>query len=248
MFILLNLAYIGIVSTVYEFSPINYGGRSLEFQVSLIYMKSQARISAFIIGIMIGFLYLKHLSNLKRSEKDDINLIDNTSEVNHTFSDSFENFCLKLVTIKCLRIMLYIIGIIMMLSAELTSQVLDDNGNDYWNQNSKSAFLAFQRLTTAIGFAFCFLPLLLGHCSGARKFFSLGIFIILARITFAIYLIHPILLRIHLFSRSQRIFITDMEILHTSTALAVTTSIAAGILCVLVEIPFLSLERKYFRG
>ena len=248
LFILINLAYIGILSTVYEFSPINYGGRSLEFQVSLIYMKSQARISAFIIGIMIGFLYLKHLSNLKRSEKDDINLIDNTSEVNHTFSDSFENFCLKLVTIKCLRIMLYIIGIIMMLSAELTSQVLDDNGNDYWNQNSKSAFLAFQRLTTAIGFAFCFLPLLLGHCSGARKFFSLGIFIILARITFAIYLIHPILLRIHLFSRSQRVFITDMEMLHTSASLAVIASIAAGILCVLVEIPFLSLERKYFRG
>ena len=242
--IFVNFLYIGTLSQYYEFTPRYYQGMTDEFQGSLLATKPLAWVCAFIIGIVIGFLYRTHLGRIATPSME-INLSDET-EIQHntSYSDRFELFCLKIVEIKCIRYGCYILGVIMMLASEFYQYELDKYGNDYWSQSFKSFYLANQHFMYGIGFAFWFLPILLGHCGVVRKILSLGIFFPLARLTFAAYLVHPMVLEIFIFSNSQRIIVGDFTLVIFAISTLVITLLISAVIVLTVELPMLSLEKK----
>ena len=241
---LISLLYTGILSQYYGFTPRYYQGFTEPFQAALLTVKLMAWVCTFLVGIVIGFLYRTHVDDIDKPSMN-INLSDEIEiKRNISYSDKFERFCLKLIEVKCLRYAFYILGVIMILASEIYPYELDKYGNDYWSQSFKSFFLAIQHLMFVIGFGFWFLPILLGHCQVLRKILSMGIFFPLARLTFATYLIHPMILELFIYSNNQRTIIGDFHIVITAISVFVISTLLAAVVFLTVELPMLSLEKR----
>ena len=78
----------------YKFSPSYYGGWTDELQSNLLNIKPHARISTFLIGIVIGYLYMKHVNDMKTKLKtmEIVLNSDSVSFVKEGKADHFENF------------------------------------------------------------------------------------------------------------------------------------------------------------
>lgn len=241
----INFMYVGLVSQYYEFTPRYYGGWTNWMQSALIYWKPQARISSFLVGIVIGFLYRSHV-NSRPSQLIEIS-VNYQPEIEDckSFADKFEELCLSITSNKTLRTLFYILGVFLMLGSELLQNQLDKYGDDYWTQSFKSFFLSMQHFMFSIGFSFFFLPMLLGYCVNFSRILSIGVFFPLAKLTFGAYLVHLMVLNVYIFGKYQRTVIGDFDVVITGISAFVISMIISMIISLTVEIPLLTLERKF---
>nr|KAG5687119.1 hypothetical protein BaRGS_022744 [Batillaria attramentaria] len=72
-------------------------------------------------------------------------------------------------------------------------------------------------------------------------------FLPLSRLTYAAYLIHPVVMMLHLFSKKALIYIDDMGMVYLFMGHTVTAFLAAFLLSVSCEAPALALEKMAFR-
>ena len=246
--VIANFLYIGILSQYYGFTPRYYQGFTDQFQAALLTVKPMAWVYSFLIGIAIGFLYRSHVNRINYKQTVMIGG-DDREEISHKnrYADRFEKLCLKIADHKICRYFFYILGVFMMLASELYPYELDKYGNDHWSQSFKSFFLAIQCFMFGLGFTFWFLPILLGHCQIVSKFLSMGIFFPLAKLTFATYLIHPMIIELVVFSSYQRTIIGDFNIVLTGISAFTISTLIAAIIFLTVELPVLTLERYLTR-
>lgn len=236
-----SFLYIGIISDEYELTPTFNPGWADKNQYGLIYNKPFSRISPFLIGVVVAWIYKNH----KDSEKNKADLL---SPKNNTYGDVFERVCLSIVGVERIRKILYLAGVALIIWVNFIVEVLDRDGQDEWTQNQKSAYLVFHRFLFTLGFSFLVFPMMLGYCGQMKSFLSLPIFQVLARSSYSLYMIHPLLLIYFSFSRSQAIITDGFYLFVTNVCLFAIAHIISIIVTIVVELPLLSLERKYLRG
>ena len=117
-----SINYIGIVSYFYNFNP-TFLGLCQNLEANSIYFRPWARISAYLIGMILGLIYL---STIEKSEKISI-----AYSYKDNFGDKFEKWCLKITNIKLIRYFCYCIGIILIPGSALIPYILYVNGLDY---------------------------------------------------------------------------------------------------------------------
>lgn len=241
MLMLGSFLYIGIISNEYEYTPTFKLGWSEKDQHGMIYTKPFARITPFLLGVVIGWIYRNYKDTDKNREIE-------TEPRADSYGELLEKLCIYLVNVQKLRQILYVFGLLLIIWVNFIVDHLDGHGQDYWTQSEKSAFLVFHRLIFTIGFSFWVFPMLMGHCNILKSFLCLPIFQVFARSSYSLYMIHPLILTYINFSRSQAIINDWFYLFVSSVSLLFIASIASIVVTIIVELPILSLERKYLRG
>ena len=244
---LASMAYVGAVSGYYNFTPTFTARYSEKYHYGLTYTNPIARIQTFMIGLVLGFIYRTYKDNLNSlnvSEKSSEPLISFGAK---SYGDLFELGCIKVVKYTKLRRFLYVLGIFLMLYFNLIVHQLDEHGKDYWAKSTKVAYFVFNHFLFGLGISFWILPMIMGYCSELKWLLSAGIFQVLAKISYSLYMIHSAIYFYVVLTRNQSIIFDDFYIFTTSTSLLMITVIAAFFVTATIEFPFLSLEKKYLR-
>jgi hypothetical protein len=248
---LCSFVYIGVMSSYYGFTPSFYGGWTDERQSALIWFKPQSWFGSYLIGAVMGFIYKEHVEKNKENNNNSIELGLKSEENERkiqSYSDIFEELCVSCVNNTYIRRIGYTFGIVLILYSALGMHPLDENGQDYWSQDSKSFFLTVQNFMFTIGFSFLFFPLLFGHLKWLKILMSMDIMIILAKISYAAYLVHQLIIDIFVFSRDQRVIITDSEVFYFGISAIALTGFFAFLLAMMIEQPLMVLEKKFIRN
>lgn len=240
LLIVSSIMYTIVVSELYMFNPSFIHGLCNNFQSNMIYFKPFSRVTPFLIGGILGFVYLSKAPKNKKKPVSQAYLHEN-------YGERFENFCLNAAMNKSVRYTMYVIGICMMTGVGLVGYDLDVNGINHWPQYAKSTVVALQRPCFILGFSFWIMPILLGHCQGLRVFLSAKFFAPLAKISYSVYLIHPVVFN-YLFLTGKHAFEADLAswVFHT-LSVVVCANLVSFLVTLLIETPVLSLEKKYFK-
>ena len=225
--------YIGIISSINDFTPTFLAGYSTSKQNGLLYTKPFSRIPPFIIGLVIGFIYRKYRDQSQKSK---------------SYGSKFEVLCIKLIDQSKIRKFLYILGLVLMGWVNFIVDQIDDDRNDEWSQETKTLFLVFHRTLFTLGFCFVFFPMLFGHAKCIREFLSAGIFQVLAKTSYSLYMVHCIVIMYFYFSRSQSEVVVDSRIFFVFASLIGISNLLAFIVAITVEFPILNFEKKFLRN
>lgn len=231
---LTSILYTIVVSQVHSFIPTLIGNTDL-VQLNTVYFRSFPRITVFITGMVVGFVYL---STLQRSSK-----VSYAYENRKNYGDRFEKFCYRLVNIKWLRQFLYLFGTILSFcSCFLAGLMIDTYGNDVWPQFVNSCILGLQRPFFIIGISFWIFPMLLGHCKPVCYLLSSRVFAPIAKISYSLYLVHYFVIAYMLLSGMH-----IQEGVGIMILVEIFSYLAGFLLTLLIENPILSIERYYLR-
>ena len=235
-----SMIYIGASSHFYGFSPTLTSGWSNNWQMRIIYFKPQARISPFLVGIVIGFIYLAHRHNIGDVAGTDV-------KQDASYGEKFEIFCLQMLESSNCRAWGYLYGISLMILSNFIVHGLDIYGEDYWIQPIKVLFLATHRFIFALGFSMVLLPVILGHCKPLKSFLEARIFSPLAKISYSLFLFHYCFIYYFFYIQKSAYLVDDYHLISNSIFFIVIGNIAAVFITLMVEFPILDLEKHYFR-
>lgn len=119
-------------------------------------------------------------------------------------------------------------------------------GDDkHWSQLSHSLFLTYSKLLFILGLTLILLPSLLGGANGFICFIlDTKAFNFMGKISFWTYLIHLTIMYGWITSMKIDFYYAYVPLFGLATATAVESMAIGFILCLLVEIPFVSLQKK----
>ena len=114
---------------------------------------------------------------------------------------------------------------------------------DEWAESADVIYITFARTIFAIGFAGEIFLCYIGSGGFIDWFFSWHIFHVLAKLTFAAYLFHFIVIEIYFLSFPHLPYLSDADAIMFFFACGVMTFVIAFALHMTVELPFAKLER-----
>ncbi|CAG9329041.1 unnamed protein product [Blepharisma stoltei] len=265
LLILLNFVIIAGLSDRHDYNPTILYGLNDKHQFLNIYVKPYTRMCTYILGLIIGFIY--------RSNVDyrPVSLISPVTDIENSEQSAFESQLypdkerevsdnsnldwvtnLEVMSVRWIhnwyiRYSAYALGAGLMFMINFLPYQLDDHGLDYWTQNGKTTFLVFEHFTFAVGFSLILIPMLFGKGRVLNYILSFKYLVPLARISFSVYIIHPIFIYLVALSRYQAFYLQDWELLYNAIATIFLSFIVGFILSMTLESPILSLERKLLR-
>ena len=206
-------------------------------QLNLIYIKPIPRFPAFIIGTILGFIFNK--STQKKSQ------ISIAYKFKDSISERFEEICLNLVHNEKARLGFYALGFIFVLFSLFANHYLVVYGRDAVDLELKSVWVAGHRLVFSLGFSFLVFPVIFGFNRGLAWLLELRVLNFLAKISYAMYLVHPFVFA-QLFMMGSKIRkVEEMRFSNDFVVLLVVNVLVSTLVHVVVESPFLNLAKKY---
>jgi len=244
-----NFISIGTISSVNHFTPTVLDGLSNKDQFLYLYIKPYTRMAPYIMGLMIGFMYRSYCDMNPSPNKEYEQLEEGGPKTNNYVDPitRLELLCTKWVFNRWLRYLAYIAGLTLMFTIGLLPYQIDKHGQDYWTQSQKSAFLTFEHFAFSFGFSLILIPMLLGYCRGLLYVLTIRYLAPIAKITFSIYVVHPIVIYWYVFSKDQAIYLQELDIFIHFLATSLISVFLGGLLSLMVESPILTLEKKYLR-
>ena len=232
--IVLNILSGVFISRHYDFSV---GGPPSETQFQQLYTKPYGRCGAYAIGIACGLvLHSKHFWEKNKEHYDRFASL---------IARAFDNWMVRWV-VYAMGAALINIFIFLQHSAwkDYTSYLEEgESPHDDWEHHNRYLWFGFYRILFILGLSCILLPILLGHGTLVFKFLSASVWTPLARISFATYLIHYMILYIIFGSLKTGYYLCDAN-LFTDVLTACICSFAAGLpISLMVESPFMGLER-----
>ena len=205
-----------------NWSPHSFDGLWVTNYTIEVYTKPQYRISSYTVGMAAGMLWhikLKRLPNFK-----------------------FSNVSARVLMVTAIVILLYIIfcGSSAYLLAPCSyfqeSTEADPCGSN-WSLMSRAIYIGFTRLFWAISLAV--IVLLSGNNQGemVQGFLAHPLWSPFAKLTFAVYLLHIIILNVWYFSKGQKISFTQVDLFMSYAGVVIVSFFFAQIAMVLVESP-----------
>ena len=234
-----NFIYSAVASDKNDYSPTYRYGYGDEHQSANFNFKPFTRISAFIVGIAVGLLYKKF---------KDLQTDNGKIGKNQVFSDKVENFFIELVNMQEVRRGFYLAGLALMALVNFLPYDLDENGEDAWTKKQKVLFLTFYRFAFALGLGFCILPMMMGHGNPVRTFLSIKFFQIFGRLSYSLYVCHIPIVVFFLYNRSGPLVIENFFIVLCGLNVAFIGNFVALMVSTMIELPFISIEKKYLRN
>ena len=237
--LLQNFIYSAVAADKNDYSPTYRYGYGDEYQSANFNFMPFTRISAFIVGIAVGLLYRKFKDLQGNNEKTEKRLV---------LSDKVEDLFIYLVKVQNVRRGFYLAGITLMALVNFLPYDLDENGEDAWSKKQKVIFLTFYRFVFALGLGFCCLPLMMGFGKPVRAFLSIKIFQIFGRLSYSLYVCHIPIVVFFLYNRSGSLVIDNLFIILCGLNIVVVANFVSLMISTMVELPFISIERKYLRN
>ena len=192
-----------------------------------IYSKPYCRIQPYLIGVILAYLYLEGRDEPEKDhEKDSAQKLKNQMK-------SWK-----------IRYIFYVFG----LSLILLPVFLPYDANHYpgtWPRGWNAIYIGFSRGIFALGLSLLIYPVLMGYGRGIYGFLGAKIFIPLARLTFAAYLVHPMIVQMLYYGSKQGIYIDSWRIFFNYASFLLITYCLAFLLSVSLESPILGIEKEF---
>jgi len=136
----------------------------------------------------------------------------------------------------------YVIGAVLIL-APIFGTYSYFQKNDTWSTTENALYLAFTRPSFTLGLTLLSFCMYNGHATVLRNFLSADIWGPLSRLTFSAYLIHPVIMYIVFINTENVQQWTPLSVSIYYTAFVVFSYFAAMCVWLLVEKPFMNLEK-----
>jgi len=234
LFVSFNLGM--AIVEAYECWTINFGPNLLDIASNndyykYYYLKFYTRSGPFFIGFLFGIVYAQY----KRDAKANVDSF--TRRIFEQIKDS-----------KMLSFIVWFIGFFIMMAILFAT---------YWSYGEKWSFgfnffyAFFGRKLYVFGlFLFCF-PLMLGNLYLLGGWFAHDVFLPFAKLSFSVYIIHPLLVKYVIFNVRAPIYFNGNSIFIQGFGLVVASYLLAIPVCTLFEMPFQNVRnifKKKVRG
>eukprot|EP01015_Nassula_variabilis_P025961 TRINITY_DN5136_c0_g1_i1.p1 TRINITY_DN5136_c0_g1~~TRINITY_DN5136_c0_g1_i1.p1 ORF type:complete len:191 (+),score=38.40 TRINITY_DN5136_c0_g1_i1:64-636(+) len=143
------------------------------------------------------------------------------------------------------RVMMVVIGIIIMqIFIFLPRPILDDP--NYWGDGMSTFFVVYGRFMFVVGLLFvCLGGIIKGKDSIITKILGGSFWTPLAKISFAAYLIHPLVLNQQIYSLNHGFYYSHFTILYAALGDILQISAWSLLINAMVEVPLQMIESKY---
>jgi len=108
--------------------------------------------------------------------------------------------------------------------------------------------MVFDHFTFALGFSLFMIPMLFGYCRYLLRFLTFRFLAPLAKVSFAIYVVHPLFIYFYVYSRDQSLFYGDLDVCYHAIGTLFMSLIVGTLISLMVESPILTLEKTFLRG
>ncbi|EAL67010.1 hypothetical protein DDB_G0280937 [Dictyostelium discoideum AX4] len=190
--------------------------------ITNIYQKPYYRIGAYIVGILIAFIY----TDSKLSKK--------VRYIYYLRTTRYILYCVSL----------FITFFLSYISFDFYKNSINFVGN--WTTIQKSLYNGFSHTTFSIGVSIIILATFYGYGGIVQWFLKLGIWKFFSKLTYSSYLIHPLIIEYRLYSMTNFLHYSTIEFSILYIGNVVTTFAAAFVIHLLIEKPFINLERLIF--
>ena len=254
--ILTNIIVSAVVASVNDFQPGATYGLSNSIEFSHFYVRPYIRMGAFMIGILVGFLYrgyCDHQAKAENNKSQDIELGDINAESplipqpKRSRVRNIEAIAFRWTEEPKFRAISYVLGWLLMIWVVFAPLNFESHGPGYWSKFSTVIFLATDHNIFAIGFCLFFIPMICGHGGSIKDMLSSKHVTVISRISFAYYLMHPLVIIYIVMNTNQAIYITDSSIIFYWFGTVVISAILATLVTLLLESPVINLEKRMFR-
>ncbi|KAN0030790.1 hypothetical protein ACTA71_009435 [Dictyostelium dimigraforme] len=190
--------------------------------ITNIYQKPYYRIGAYIIGILIAFIFSD--SNLSK-------------RIRYIYYLRLPRYLLYCISFSITFFLTYI-------SYDFYRNSINFIGQ--WTTIQKSIYNALSHSTFSFGVAIIILATFYGYGGVIQWFLKLRIWNFFSKLTYSSYLIHPLIIAYRLYSMTNFLHYSIIEFSILYIGNVVTTFAAAFIIHLLIEKPFINLERLIF--
>ena len=232
----LSIFYTFVVSQAYHFSPSTIQSVLNLRQLNTIYFRPLPRIGCFLIGLILGFIFLE--STRKKQGK-----ISQAYEFQNSFGDLFESTCLKYSNSSKIRTLLYICSFITMSAIVAGPYYLDYYGEDSISQVYKSIWLALNRPLFVTSLGVYVFSMALGHLKVFSWLLSLKVFQYFSKISYTFYMIHCMVFGALFMNGDDYIEGSFYTWICMSGKVLAYSTLIAFVLEVLVQMPFIRAEK-----
>ncbi|XP_013389109.1 nose resistant to fluoxetine protein 6 isoform X2 [Lingula anatina] len=183
-----------------------------------VYVKPYTRVAPYLVGMMVAYF----IQQLKGARKR-----------------------ISMITISLGWLVSVALAVVCIYITVLAYSVY--HGDYLWNQGGKLVYGTFSKFAWALSLAWVVYACYHGYGGYVKDFLSWRVWVPLGRLTYAAYLIHPIVILWYLFTLQEPIHITDnvMSYLYFSV-LGCTYFCAIGVLLV-IELPLANIEQLLYK-
>lgn len=192
------------------------------------YHRPWARIAPFFVGVIVACAL--HAFKNERPEES-----------------RFKRIMDKVDSSKVVRYTMYVIGAGLFLLMIFIFYPIN-NHPDNFSQFFNVMFLTFSKALFVIGMSLLLLPAMMGHFTWLRKFLSLDFFTPLARLTFGAYMVHPTFMLFHALNTTRGEYLTRNTGIVMFICWVVVSFATSCICTLLIETPFMNLEKTFLMG
>ncbi|KAM9971734.1 hypothetical protein ACTFIW_011717 [Dictyostelium discoideum] len=115
-----------------------------------------------------------------------------------------------------------------------------------WNYSQKAVFSGFGHTSFVVGLAIFMIGTFFGYGGIVKWFLELGIFKFFSKLTYSSYLVHPLVIMFRIYSMTNFLHYSVTEFIVYYAGNLATTFAAAFVIHLLIEKPFVNLERLIF--
>lgn len=195
-----------------------------------LYDKPYCRIAPYCIGLLGGFVFHAHrLGRIKGNRFDPL-----ASSIAHLINTSQKT-----------RIFCYGLGLFLMNFFMIIQWDAYQSENN-WSRSQNAAYFAFQRFTWGFSINCFFLPILMGHASWLRGFLQSNWWMPLAKLVFAVFLMHTVVGQIFFMSQPVSFYFSQTACFVDALFILVVTFLLAIPVILCIESPVINLEKILF--
>jgi len=207
------------------------GGAEYMYVYYLIYV----RCGPYFIGYLLGIFYAEYKDAEKKNE----------DTKTRRFFNSLKN-------VKLYYILSFILGWLIMLTIVF---VVYFSYHSEWSLTGKVIYNVLSRKGFTIGFFMACLPIMMGNLQSLGGWLGHDFFLPLSKVSFAVYIIHPFIIRYIYYNYRNSIYFEMTFLLVMATSFIVVVFILSFFVCAIFEVPFMHLRllldkrpAKLFKG
>ena len=222
------------IADLYAYKVVAIAPENASFYYNF-YMKPYTRFPPYALGILSGILL--HSSRLWKQSS--------------TIYDKFAVSLVQVIDISWVRYACYALGLFLLnffIFAQYDAYRDVDSGWSSWSPASNVMFIGLNHIGFALGLVLLFQPILHGFAPVMQWLLGHPIWSPLARLTFCVYLVHLHLILAYFLNSKTAYWVDDLNV-SIDVIFSIVMSYTAAIgLTLLVESPFLALEKCLRRG
>lgn len=232
---ILSVVTSGYVAHHFNLSPAIFAASNGSNYFDFYYNKPYTRVAPYALGVACGFIVYSY-----RKYQDTNEVYDSISLM---IAKSQEKWYIRVIT--------FIVGLALLnvlIFSQYDNYKHPGSGLEYhhWSRTDNIAFIALERLVYGLAMSCIFLPMVLGHFKPITAFLSLYPFSLLARFTFAIYLIHYSIIQTMLRSQKNVLILDEYNNIRDTIYFFIVSLMFAVPVVLLIEMPSGNLEKLLF--